>query len=68
MIKRKARMKIKKQVNKKISSYQKLKKENEELYHLYKRARKSLNELGEGISGDDLIMDFDSEMCSLGRE
>ena len=43
----------------KISSYQKLKKENEELYHLYRRARKRLNELGEGINGDDLIMDFD---------
>lgn len=45
----------------KISSYQKLKQDRDNLYRLYSRARKRLFELGEGVEDDDLIMDFDTD-------
>ena len=41
-----------------LSSYQKLKMKYDELYRLHYRAMKKLHDLGEGLQGDDLIMDF----------
>lgn len=52
---------------KKLSSYQKLKQENDDLYNLYAKARKKLHDLGEGIDGDDIIMDFDVYMSNPTR-
>lgn len=39
--------------SRKISSHQKLKKENTELQRLYERAMRRLGELGEGVEVDD---------------
>ncbi len=50
---------------KKVSSYQKLKQENEELYGLYEKARKRLHALGEGLDGDDIIMGFDIKIPNV---
>lgn len=50
---------------KKLSSYQKLKKENDELYKLYHRVRKELHNLGKGIHGDDIIMEFDCKLPNM---
>ncbi len=50
---------------KKLSSYQKLKKENNQLSKLYQKTRKKLHNLGEGISGDDIIMDFDMRIPNI---
>ena len=50
---------------KKLSSYQKLKKENKELYNLYRKTRKKLHDLGEGMDGDDILMDFDTNIPNV---
>ncbi len=50
---------------KKLSSYQKLKKENNQLSKLYQKTRKKLHNLGEGIDGDDIIMDFDCKLPNM---
>jgi hypothetical protein len=47
---------------KKLSSYQKLKKKYSKLWNLYVKARTRLNSLGEGISGNDIILDCDMEI------
>lgn len=53
---------------KRLSSYQKLKKEKEEFENLYYKTRKKLHDLGEGIDGDDILMDFDMKMLSVSKE
>ena len=50
---------------KRLSSYQKLKKENNRLYKLYQKTRKKLHNLGEGIDGNDIIMDFDMRIPNI---
>lgn len=52
---------------KKLSSYQKLKKEKERFENLYYKTRKRLHNLGEGIDGDDIITDFDMKIPPQGR-
>ena len=49
----------------KLSSYQKLKKENKELYNLYRKTRKKLHDLGEGMTEDDILMDFDMDIPNI---
>jgi len=46
---------------KKLSSYQKLKKEYDDLYKLYQKARRRLYDNGYGIDEDDFLMPFDCE-------
>jgi hypothetical protein len=46
----------------KLSSYQKLKQEKDNLFRLYYRARKRLQQLNQGIEGDDILLGFEHEL------
>ncbi len=53
---------------KKLSSYQKLKKEKENFESLYYKIRKKLHNLGQGIDGNDILMDLDMKIPSLSKD
>lgn len=47
-------------MKKKLSSYQKLKKERDNFWRLYCRAMRDLRKLGEGIYSDDILTGEDT--------
>jgi hypothetical protein len=53
---------------KKLSSYQKLKQEKNELYRLYEKARRKLHNMGRGLDDDDIMMDFDMSFAKVSEE